>query len=1158
MSAMRCVKVGACLWSLVGLLLIGSITLAADVATPWEQAYAGVEATGPQVIGLWKFDAADGKDSTGRLSVGVLRNGKLVAAGRFGGALESFAGFPEKDQSHGFVVPNNPRLSPSGAFTIELWVKPKEDFAKRDWAVVIDKKYAGHDDYQLSFGPADPKGQKRLTLSLGFGGESQNFLSEYGDFPAGEWGHIAATYDGRGRVRFFRNGESFGGADVPGRGAISAGDLPLSIGDRLGSNYPGFPGFVDEVRLTNGVREFGRLRVVATFPRRTFVRFEEAPKWAVRVTNLRREPISNAVLEVNVAGRPVLPRSKDATIGKLEGGESRDVEFAFDTTLRPDAYAVTVTVGQASSLSESGGNKDKNRQAGSLSHGRVVETYPVTLVARPLPERMPVVMWGIGGVKEVLVELPRLKQIGFTHCLGTEVDHHRVADATESVLVTKPEQLPAARAMLDTALANDLKVMASSWPTYLEPYLGEFVQTGRNGEKLKRRTITPNAPKVMAAFDRLGESIAKTYGDHPAFEGVLVNSEVRDDSEVSFTEWDLAAYRREFGPDANIPDFVKSKYPPSYTTLKDFPADRVVSPDHPQLAFYRWWWGKGDGWNDAHSAVHRGFKRASKRADQWTFYDPVVRCPPLWGSGGEVDVLSQWTYTDPDPLRMSLPVDEMFAMAREPNARASGNGRGAPHRSRPAASADGSRVMKMTQLFWYRSTTAPAESSPREGELPAKWADQDPSTSFISIHPHHLREAFWTKIARPVEGIMYHGWSSLVPTDGSHAYKYTHPQLQHELTRLIHDVVEPLGPTLRQVPAVKSDIAFLESFTTFAFASRATWGYAGGWQADAYFALQHARLQPEVIYEEHVLRDGLDAYKVLVMTDCEVLTRPVVDRVLAFQKRGGLIVGDARLCPAIKPDITLPIMARKNDATADKAALRTLAAEIRQQLDGKYQRVVDTSSPEIIPHRRRAGSADYIFLVNDAREPGDYVGQYGRVHELGVPTTAEVTVSGDVGAIYDLVEHRAVEFRRSEVKRALLPVPAAAEKSGTGKSAHPTVVVPMTLGPCDGRVLMTLPQPIAGVTIDGAAEVARGKQWTGRIAINDATGKAVDAVIPLNVEVRDGDGRLAEFSGYYGAAKGTLDLNLNIAANDAFGLWEVRVRDLASGQQRSHFVRVTK
>jgi hypothetical protein len=42
------------------------------------------------------------------------------------------------------------------------------------------------------------------------------------------------------------------GADAPGRGATSAGNLPLSIGHRHGSNYPGFPGFLDEVRLTSG------------------------------------------------------------------------------------------------------------------------------------------------------------------------------------------------------------------------------------------------------------------------------------------------------------------------------------------------------------------------------------------------------------------------------------------------------------------------------------------------------------------------------------------------------------------------------------------------------------------------------------------------------------------------------------------------------------------------------------------------------------------------------------------------------------------------------------------------------------------------------------------------------------------------------------------
>ncbi len=1067
-----------------------------ELAAPWDRAYDGEEANGPQIIGLWKFDRDDGADATGRLPRGDLQNGKLIAAGKFGGALESFAGYPEADRSHGFVVPNHPRLSPSGAFSMELWIKPKAEFAKRDWAVVIDKKYAGHTDYQLAIGPADGKKQRRLTLSLGFGADSQNFLSDSAEFAADKWQHLGATYDGHGRVRFFRNGDSFGGSDAPGRGAISAGDLPLSIGDRLGSSYPGFPGFVDEVRLTSGVREFGPVRITAIWPRKVFVRHEASPRWTVTIRNLHREPIASAKLTVSVEGCP--PTEHD--LPRIASGAAHDVILAFDTTLRPDTYLVSFTVTIPGETTR-----------------RMTEASSVLLVPRAVPGRMPVLMWGIYDTKEVLTELPRLKQIGFTHCLGGEVDYQRVTAADGPTLAIKPEQLPEAIKMLDAALAHDVKILSSTSPSYFDPYLKEYFQVGRDGKPYPLKALTPNAPKVMQAFERVGASIAKTYASHPAFEGVLANSEIRDESQISFTEHDRAAYRRAFGEQAEFPDWVLSKYPPSYTTLKDFPADRVVPDDHPQLVFVRWWWSEGDGWNAAHSAVHRGMHRNSDRKDLWSFNDPVVRCPPLWGSGGDVDVLSQWTYTDPDPLRMSLPVDEVFAMAggRQPSA----------------------RVMKMTQLFWYRSTTAPAEASPRDGESPAKWADKDPNTGFFSIHPHHLRAAFWTKIARPIEGIMYHGWSSLVPTDGSHAYKYTHPQLQHELTRLIRDIVVPLGPTLRQVPATKSDIAFLESFTTFAFTSKSTWGYAGGWQADVYFALQHARLQPEVIYEQHVLRDGLKGYKILVLADCEVLPRTVVDQILEFQKGGGLVIGDANLCPAIKADITLPIFKRKKDAAADKAQLLKLAAEVRTHLEGKYHRVVDTTSPNVVPHRRRAGVADYVFLVNDAREAGDYVGQYGLVHERGVPMTAEVQLTSNATAVYDLVAHRSVPFQRD---------------------AAGSLRIPVTLGPCDGRLLMALPKPITGLSVTGPDQVARSESWTGRIAVQNADSQTIDAVIPLQVEILDSDGRLSEFSGHYAAVQGTLNLPLEIAANDQPGVWEVRVHELASGQCVSKFFRVSK
>ena len=76
-----------------------------------------------------------------------------------------------------------------------------------------------------------------------------------------------------------------------------------------------------------------------------------------------------------------------------------------------------------------------------------------------------------------------------------------------------------------------------------------------------------------------------------------------------------------------------------YEDIAGFPASRVVPDDDPLLQFYRWFWREGDGWNGLHSAVNNGLK-STGRPGLWTFFDPVVRVPPRWGSGGNVDFLS--------------------------------------------------------------------------------------------------------------------------------------------------------------------------------------------------------------------------------------------------------------------------------------------------------------------------------------------------------------------------------------------------------------------------------------------------------------------------------------------------------------------------------------
>lgn len=67
----------------------------------------------------------------------------------------------------------------------------------------------------------------------------------------------------------------------------------------------------------------------------------------------------------------------------------------------------------------------------------------------------------------------------------------------------------------------------------------------------------------------------------------------------------------------------------------------------------------------------------------------------IWGSGGKLNYINQWTYTYPDPLEFGLAADEMFAMAD-----------GQP----------GQKVMNMTQIIWYRAQTTdkPAPGTEKE------------------------------------------------------------------------------------------------------------------------------------------------------------------------------------------------------------------------------------------------------------------------------------------------------------------------------------------------------------------------------------------------------------------------------------------------------------
>lgn len=823
------------------------------------------------------------------------------------------------------------------------------------------------------------------------------------------------------------------------------------------------------------------LRVDFAGSRRVFVRMEANASTTIRVTNDTDGAVAGAMARVTFHDT-----TAEHALGDLAPGTSAEIEQFVDASLRPGDYALTVTV---TSRSATGWSLPVERK--------------IVIVPRPVP-RMPVLMWGGG-------DIPTLREIGFTHRLIWLIDYARVWEAGQPTEARTLERILETGELLDDLLANGLAGAAYLYPgRWLSRDDSLRLVYGRidQGAEVHTDNVCATFPEVRSYAYNAGASVARTFGGYPALQACLIHSEVRDATRLCFHDHDSAAYRAFAGRE--IPREATAKTGVHYSSIPNFPADRVVSDDDPLLTYYRWFWKQGDGWNPLHTQVHDGLK-STGREDLWTFYDPAVRVPSLWGSGGGVDVVSQWTYSYPDPIKIGQATDELFAMA---------------------AGDEEQQVMKMTQIIWYRSKTAP--ELPKDEADYADWEAEQPDARFITIAPDHLREAFWSKLSRPIRGIMYHGWGSL--TGAQHkAYKYTNPETRQVLSQLLHEVVHPLGPTLLQVPDRPADVAVLHSFASQIYAGRGTNGWSGTWEADVHLVLQWAQLQPRILFEETVLRDGLDDYRVLVLPFCDVLPESVVKRIQRFQDRGGLLIADEHLTPRLAADILLSERQRSGSAAEDKAALQSMAAGLRRKLDPFYTRYGESTNPEVIVRFRRYGEADYLFVVNDHRTYGDYVGHHGLVMEKGLPATAELRVRRRVGAIYDLVSGARVPVRDTSEGAAF----------------------DLALGPGEGKVYLIVERPIKEMTVRTTPESRLGEAVHVELAVRDSLGH-VGAIVPVRLDVLDPEGRPAEFSGWYGVRDGQLSVQLDLAANDRPGLWTVRARELASGHTGESTFRVTQ
>ncbi|HEY0073542.1 MAG TPA: hypothetical protein VGB77_05520, partial [Abditibacteriaceae bacterium] len=365
--------------------------------------------------------------------------------------------------------------------------------------------------------------------------------------------------------------------------------------------------------------------------RTAFQRMEKGAALRLKVVNTTGQALQNAVVEVSALEL----LNQRIPVPEVAAGKNTVIEVPLNSALRADRYPATA------------------RLLDSRGHplGEAL-SLDIIIVPRPLPHTMPVVLWGDG-------DNALVKEIGFTHQRTDPVSYSWIWKQGKNATAMPAANVVTVRQSLDRLFSIGLGGIAFVTPgRYVGTDHPEYNRVGRDGRK--GDNANGLFPRVQQYAYDTGAAVAQSFGDLPGLQSSLIHTEIRDHTKPSFHDVDKVAYRKATGQD--IPAAAEDRRGVSYQTIKGFPKDRIVPDNDPILSYYRWFWKRGDGWYDLNSAVNKGLK-STGRKDLWTFFDPAVRTPSIYGATGEVDYLSQWTYTYPEPEKIGLATDELAAMA---------------------------------------------------------------------------------------------------------------------------------------------------------------------------------------------------------------------------------------------------------------------------------------------------------------------------------------------------------------------------------------------------------------------------------------------------------------------------------------------------------------
>ncbi len=615
-------------------------------------------------------------------------------------------------------------------------------------------------------------------------------------------------------------------------------------------------------------------------------------------------------------------------------------------------------------------------------------------------------------------------------------------------------------------------------------------------------------PYVMEYSKNITQSAMNLFKKYPSLNDVLINSEYiaipcfsDNCTNLMKKETGLDLYKYDVNP-LNPPktesDVKELGLPANF--VKTLPVNGIIEDDNPFYKYYMWWWKKGLGDVPLNRSIAKIIKE--NKPDVMTWNDPL-RLAPVYGRKESLEGISTWIYTHPDPKYMGY-IELMLTAAKPEN----------------------KKIIPSVTLWEYENWLAPTDSG----------------TVIIPVDV--FKENNWLALSYRPDALLNYIPGTFLPTIDIDSFHRDNKTFE-AMTWMSENIYKPYGPFILKMKRTQHKAAMLVSAASFLYSEVDRGEFPNKSIFPFYSLLMMAHIPTEIIYDETITKYGLEQYDILFLHQTETLTRSVYEKIKAFEKRGGIVVADNYLRADLHVDykIDFNLNHRKKQladlilqgkgvtADEDKILMTKYSNALRDNLDSKVKKYINSKSSEVIFNVLKNGPVKYIFMVNDKRTYDDRFGKWKTMHTKGVKQVVESSLNyegKEPPILYDVRTHSIIPTKKED---------------GVYKFIR-------KLNAADGTIIAVYPYAISKINIDLPANIKRGKKATINISVIDSKGNTYGTQ-PLYIKVTALGDFNTVYTNYYATNKGKFSLNISPALNDLKGTWKIEISDLTSGIRTS-------